>query len=91
MEHRKEPRKGPKVGNNVTYQTMSEYPAITGEGTLLDISEGGCRVGGGPHALREGVRIKMAVQGESGQPLTILTNCNVTWIKEKEFGVQFLW
>ena len=35
MELRKEPRKAPKqaVDTNVTYQTMNEYPVITGEGT----------------------------------------------------------
>lgn len=92
MELRKEPRKAPKqaVDTNVTYQTMNEYPVITGEGALLDISENGCRVGG-THALRKGIRIQMAMRGESGQPVTVLTDCNVAWIKDKEFGVQFLW
>lgn len=92
MELRKEPRKAPKqaVDTNVTYQTMSEYPVITGEGTLLDISENGCRVGG-IHALRKGIRIQMAVRGEPEEPVTVLANCNVAWIKDTEFGIQFLW
>jgi len=92
VEQRNEPRKKAKwvADHNVTYQTLSEHPAITGDGTLLDISENGCRVGGA-HTLRKGVRLKMAVQGGAGQPLTVLTNCNVAWIKDNEFGVQFLW
>ena len=44
-----------------------------------------------PTPYVKGINIKMAVQGESGQPLTVLTNCNVAWIRDNEFGVQFLW
>lgn len=92
MEQRNELRRKAKwvAGHNVTYQTLSEYPAITGEGTLLDISENGCRIGG-VHTLRNGISIKIAVQGEPGEALTVLTNCKVTWVKDDEFGVQFLW
>ncbi len=92
MENRKDLRKAPKIleDNNVTYQTVSEQPVITGQGSLLDISENGCRVGD-THRLRKGLRIQMALPNEAGQPPTILTNCQVAWIKEKEFGVQFLW
>jgi PilZ domain-containing protein len=92
MERRKDLRKEPKrlIDNNVTYQTVNEYPVITGQGTLLDISEDGCRVGG-PHTVRKGLRVQLAVEGEPGQPSTILMNCQVAWIKEKEFGVQFVW
>jgi hypothetical protein len=78
------------VENNVTYQTVSEQPVITGQGSLLDISENGCRVGGA-HSLRKGLRIQVAVQNEGEQPSTILTNCQVAWVKVDEFGVEFFW
>jgi PilZ domain len=92
MEQRKEPRKAPKlaVDNNVTYQTVGLHPVVTGQGTLLDISENGCRVGG-KHALHKGVYLQMAVEGNSGQQATVLTKCQVAWVKDVEFGVQFLW
>jgi hypothetical protein len=92
MEQRKDPRKAPKLGvdNNVTYQTVGLHPVVTGQGTLLDISENGCRVGG-KHALHKSVYLQMAVEGDSGQPATVLSRCRVAWIKDEEFGVQFLW
>ena len=92
MEKRISERKSPKTvkDNNVTYQTVREQPVITGQGSLLDISEYGCRVGG-PHGLRKGLHIQLAVENEAGQPSTILTKCQVAWVKDNEFGVQFLW
>jgi len=92
MENRKHLRKAPKIlgDSNVTYQTVGEHPVITGQGSLLDISENGCRVGD-IHSLRKGLRIQMALRKEAGLPSTILTTCRVAWIKEKEFGVQILW
>ncbi len=92
MEKRISERKSPKVfkDNNVTYQTLNERPVITGEGSLLDISEHGCRIGG-KHGLRKGLHIQLAVEDDTGQPSTILTKCQVAWVKDSEFGVQFLW
>ena len=92
MENRKYPRRAPKIPNenNVTYQTVGEQPVITGQGSLLDISENGCRVGGS-HLLRKGLRIQVALQSEAGQPSTILTNCQVAWVRDNVFGVEFLW
>lgn len=92
MEKRASERKSPKIvkDSNVTYQTINERPVITGQGSLLDISEDGCRVGA-KHALKKGLRIQIAVEDDAGQPSTILTNCQVAWVKDGEFGVQFLW
>jgi len=92
MERRKDPRKEPKlvVDNNITYQTVGVHPVVTGQGTLLDISENGCRVGG-KHALHKGLYLQVAVEGDSGQPSTVLSKCQVAWVKNEEFGVQFLW
>ena len=92
MEKRKHPRKPPKTvfENNVIYQTLREQPVITGHGTLVDLSEGGCRVKGQTR-LRKGVQIQLALHGEGGQLLTILSNCEVMWANEHEFGVKFLW
>jgi PilZ domain len=92
MDKRKHPRKPPKTvfENNVLYQTIKEQPVVTGHGTLVDLSEGGCRVSG--HTLlRKGVQIQLALHGEGGQLSTILSNCEVVWVNENEFGVKFLW
>jgi len=92
MEQRKDHRKAPKlaIDNNVTYQTVGLHPVVTGQGTLLDISENGCRVGA-KHALHKGVYLQIAVEGGAGQPATVLSKCQVAWVKDEEFGVQFLW
>lgn len=92
MENRAHNRKAPKIleDNHVTYQTVSEHPVITGQGSLMDISENGCRVRD-VHRLKRGLRIRVALPNEQGQPSTILTNCQVAWVQESEFGVQFLW
>ena len=92
MDKRQHPRKPPKTvfENNVLYQTLSEQPVITGHGTLMDLSEGGCRVNGHTR-LRKGAHIQLALHGEGGQLSTILSNCEVVWVNEKEFGVRFLW
>lgn len=92
MEKRISERRSPKVikDSNVTYQTISEQPVVTGQGALLDISENGCRIGG-KHGLRKGLHIQLAVEDDTGQPSTILTKCQVAWVKDNEFGVQFLW
>ena len=92
MEKRKHPRKPPKTvfENNVIYQTIREQPVITGHGTLVDLSEGGCRVSGQTR-LRKGAQIQLALHGEGGQLSTILSNCEVRWVSENEFGVKFLW
>ncbi|HEY9525975.1 MAG TPA: PilZ domain-containing protein [Anaerolineales bacterium] len=92
MDKRQHPRKPPKTvfENNVLYQTLSEQPVITGHGTLMDLSEGGCRVSGHTR-LRKGAHIQLALHGEGGQLSTILSNCEVVWVNEKEFGVKFLW
>ena len=86
------PRKLPKTvfENNVLYQTISEQPVITGHGTLVDLSEGGCKVSGETR-LRKGAQIQLALHGEGGQLSTILSNCEVMWVTEKEFGVKFVW
>jgi hypothetical protein len=92
MDHRKHPRKPPKapVENNVIYQTIREQPVVTGHGTLVDLSEGGCRVSGHTR-LRKGVQIQLALHG-NGEPFsTILSNCEVMWVNANEFGVRFLW
>jgi hypothetical protein len=78
------------LANNIVYQTIREQPVITGHGTLVDLSECGCRVSGYTR-LREGVHIQLALHGEGGQVSTILSNCEVMWVKEYEFGVRFLW
>lgn len=92
MEKRTAERKSPKIvkDDNVTYQTVHEQPVITGQGSLLDISENGCRIGG-KHGLRKGLQIQLAVADDAGTPSTILTKCQVAWVKDGEFGVQFLW
>lgn len=92
MEKRKHPRKAPKTvfENNVIYQSIREQPVITGYGTLVDLSEGGCRVRG-QTGLRKGIQIQLALHGEGGQLSTILSNCEVMWVKDNEFGVRFLW
>ena len=92
MDKRQHARKPPKTvfENNVLYQTLSEQPVITGHGTLVDLSEGGCRVSGHTR-LRKGAHIQLALHGEGGQLSTILSNCEVAWVNEKEFGVKFLW
>lgn len=91
MENRQHRRNPPKIpDNNVTYQTVNEQPVISGQGTLLDISEHGCRVGD-THRLRKGLRIQVALPNEAGKPPTIVTNCVVAWVKDGEFGIQFVW
>jgi PilZ domain-containing protein len=92
MDKRKHPRKPPKTvfENNVLYQTIKEQPVITGQGTLVDLSEGGCRVSA-RSALQKGVQIQLALHGDGGQLSTILSNCEVVWVSENEFGVKFLW
>lgn len=92
MEKRTAERNSPKIvhEDNVTYQTVHEKPVITGQGSLLDISENGCRIGG-KHGLRKGLQIQLAVADDAGKPSTILTKCQVAWVKDGEFGVQFLW
>lgn len=92
MEKRKHPRNVPKVqgDSNVIYQTVNEHPGVSGQGTLVDISEHGCRVRD-DHRLRKGLRIQVALPNEAGKAPTILANCIVAWTKESEFGVQFLW
>ena len=92
MDKRKHPRKPPKTvfENNVIYQTLKEHPVITGYGTLVDLSESGCRVSGRTK-LRKGVQIQLALHGEGGQLSTILSNCEVMWVNEHEFGVKFRW
>lgn len=92
MDKRKHLRKLPKTAftNNVIYQTVREQPVITGHGTLVDLSEGGCRVSGDT-PLPKGVQIQLALHGEGGHLSTILSNCEVRWANEKEFGVKFLW
>ena len=92
MERRKSRRNPPKVNepDNVTYQTVHEQPVVSGLGTLLDISEHGCRVGD-VHRLKKGQRIQLALPTQPGHPPTIVSNCVVAWVSESEFGVQFLW
>ena len=92
MDQREHPRKAPKAGfeNNVLYQTLREQPVITGSGTLVDLSEGGCRVSA-QSRLRKGMQIQLALHGEGGQLSTILGNCEVMWANGHEFGVKFLW
>jgi hypothetical protein len=92
MDNRQHTRKPPKTvfENNVLYQTISEHPVITGHGTLVDLSEGGCQVSGQTR-LRKGAQIQLALHGEGGQLSTILSNCEVMWVSEHAFGVKFLW
>ena len=92
MDKREHARKPPKTifENNVIYQTLTEQPVITGHGTLMDLSEGGCRVSA-ESRLRKGMRIQLALHGEGGQLSTILGNCEVMWANDREFGVKFLW
>ena len=92
MERRKSRRNPPKVNDpdNVTYQTVHEQPVVSGLGTLLDISEHGCRVGD-VHRLKKGQRIQLALPNETGHPPTIVSNCVVAWVSESEFGVEFRW
>ena len=92
MDKRKHRRNVPKIqgDNTVTYQTVNEHPGVNGQGTLVDISEHGCRVRDN-HRLRKGLRIQVALPNEAGKAPTILANCIVAWAKEGEFGVQFLW
>lgn len=92
MEKRKHPRKAPKTAfeDNVIYQSLREQPVITGYGTLVDLSEGGCRVRG-KTGLRTGMQLQLALHGDGGQLSTILSNCEVMWVKDNEFGVRFLW
>ena len=92
MEKRKHPRNVPKVqgDNNVIYQTVNEHPGVSGQGTLVDISEHGCRLRD-EHRLKKGLRIQVALPNEAGKAPTILANCVVVWVKDNEFGVQFLW
>jgi PilZ domain-containing protein len=92
MERRKSRRNLPKViePHNVTYQTIHEQPVVSGVGTLLGISEHGCRVGE-VHRLKKGQRIQLALPNQTGQPPTIVSNCVLAWVRESEFGVQFLW
>lgn len=92
MDQRKHPRKAPKHSSDsdVTYQTIREQPVITGHGSLVDLSEGGCRVNGHTR-LRKGVQIQLALHTEGAILSNILTNCEVVWVRENEFGVKFLW
>ena len=92
MDKRQHPRKAPKTvfEKNVLYQTLREQPVITGFGTLADLSEGGCRVTA-ESRLRKGMRIQLALHGEGGHLSTILGNCEVMWVNDREFGVKFLW
>lgn len=92
MNNRQHLRRAPKTvfENNVLYQTLREQPVITGHGTLVDLSEGGCRVSGDT-PLRKGVQIQLALHGEGGQLSTILSNCEVMWVNGHEFGVKFVW
>ena len=92
MDKREHSRKAPKTvfENNVLYQTLREQPVITGYGTLVDLSEGGCRVNA-QSQLRKGMQIQLALHGEGGHLSTILSNCEVMWVNEHEFGVKFRW
>ena len=92
MDKRKHPRKAPKTScdNDVTYQTIREQPVITGHGSLVDFSEGGCRVNGQTR-LRKGVQIQLALHTEGEILSNILTACEVIWVRDNEFGVRFLW
>ncbi|HKC95442.1 MAG TPA: PilZ domain-containing protein [Nitrospira sp.] len=92
MDKRKHPRKAPKHSgeNDVTYQTIREQPVITGHGSLVDLSEGGCRVNG-QSRLRKGLEIQLALHTEGEILSNILTNCEVVWVRDNEFGVRFLW
>lgn len=92
MDKRKHARKTPKTSgeNDVTYQTTREQPVITGHGSLVDLSEGGCRVNG-QSRLRKGHQIQLALHTEGEILSNILTNCEVVWVRDNEFGVRFLW
>ena len=91
MTKRQQERKPPKQvsENNVTYQTVMEQPVITGLGTLMDLSEGGCRVNGQTR-LRKGLQIQLALPSEGAQRSTILHG-EVRWVTQEGFGVKFLW
>src|SRR5690349_19908181 len=90
MASTEHPRKTLKTvfENNVLYQTLREQPVITGFGTLVDLGEGGCREST-ESRLRKGMQIQLALHGEGGQLSTILGNCEVMWVNDREFGVKF--
>lgn len=75
---------------HVEYRTAGTLPMITGHGTVLDLSEGGCRIRG-LYSMAQGLSIELLMKCEEGTQSTVMNNCRVAWVKGEEFGVQFLW
>ncbi|MDZ4853695.1 MAG: PilZ domain-containing protein [Nitrospirota bacterium] len=74
----------------VEYRTIEVFPIITGHGVVLDLSEEGCRIRGLPGMVL-GLSIELLMKDAEGTQSTMMNNCRVTWVKDEEFGVQFLW
>lgn len=62
--------------------------AVRGEGELIDLSPGGCRVRS-PVAVQPGTELELYIfAGEESNPITI-DGAIVRWMKASEFGVSF--
>jgi c-di-GMP-binding flagellar brake protein YcgR len=87
-ERRKEPRL--QVECHVEYRVVGKLPIIAGEALAVDLSEGGCCIRGA-HSVAPGDRVDVHIQDEAEGQSTVLSGCRVAWVKDEEFGVQFLW
>lgn len=84
MENRKHPRFTVRFRSSFSSRHM-----VGGEGTVTDLSVGGCRITGGG-AVTPGSMLEMRFQLPE-QPLPLeIGLAAVRWAKGPEFGVEFL-
>jgi c-di-GMP-binding flagellar brake protein YcgR len=63
-------------------------PIVAGDGLLLDLSPGGCRVTS-PIAVPPGVELEFCIfPGDEGNPF-IIESAKVCWARNQEFGLAF--
>ncbi len=70
--------------------SFSSTDTVSGEGTLLDLSVGGCRISSTTGVAKgTGLELRLYLTPENQESPLVIQQAEVRWTKKSEFGVRF--
>ncbi|TLY15390.1 MAG: PilZ domain-containing protein [Nitrospirae bacterium] len=82
-------RKAPRFMVHFRSSLATEHERVVGEGIVTDLATGGCRIES-QMSVAKGSHLELRIYVPGFSHPTIIEGAPVRWVREEEFGVEFI-